>query len=135
MNELPRFVITALVFLRIEDTILLVKQAYGKQFWSLPGGVVEFGESVDQAAVREVKEETGLEIRLKRVVGLYSKLDEQSLAITFEGEITGGRLSPQNEISDCQYFHFDHLPRAREHFYQRADDFRQSQSDVFLRVQ
>jgi 8-oxo-dGTP diphosphatase len=135
MNELPRFVIVALVFLRKDDAILLVKQSYGDQYWSLPGGVVEYGESVDQAAVREVKEETGLDIRVKRVVGLYSKPDEQSLAITFEGEIIGGRLAPDNEVSDCQYFHFEDLPEARGHFYQRVADFTQGLSGAVLRSQ
>ena len=138
MNELPRFVITALVFIRKEDTILLVKQSYGNQYWSLPGGVVEFGESVDQAAVREVKEETGLDIRVKRVVGLYSKPDQKSLAITFEGEMVGGVLAPDNEVCDCQYFRLDGLPKApeaREHLYQRVDDFRQTFSNAVIRTQ
>jgi 8-oxo-dGTP pyrophosphatase MutT (NUDIX family) len=123
MNELPLFVIVALVSILKEDTILLAKQSYGNQHWSLPGGVVEFGESVDQAAIREVKEETGLDIRVKRVVGLYSKPDEKPLAITIEGEINGGILVSNNEVCDCQYFHFDDLFKTREHLYQRADDF------------
>ena len=135
MKEWLRFVIVALVFIRNEDSILLVKQAYGNQFWSLPGGVVEQGESVDQAAIREVKEGTDLDVRLKRVVGIYSKLNEQSLAITFEGEIIGGQLTPQNEVCDCQYFHFHDLPQARDHLSQRVDDYRQNHSDVILRTQ
>lgn len=135
MNELPRYVIAVLVFICKEDTVLLVKQSYGNQYWSLPGGVVEFGESVDQAAIREVREETGLDIRIKHVVGLYSKPSEQSLAITFEGEIVGGVLAPNNEVCDCQYFYFDDLPQAREHLYQRVDDFRQGFPDVVIRTQ
>lgn len=135
MKELPRFVITALAFIRKEDTFLLVKQSYGNQYWSLPGGVVEYGESVDQAAVREVKEETSLDIRVKRVVGLYSKPDDNSLAITFECEIIGGFLAPNNEVSDCQYFHFDNLPEARKHLNQRVEDFRRGFSDVVVRTQ
>ncbi len=135
MNELPRFVIAALVFIRKGDTILLVKQSYGNQYWSLPGGVVEFGESVDQAAIREVKEETGLDIRVKRMIGLYSRPDEQSVAFTFEGEVICGKLTPNNEVSDCQYFHFRNLPEARKHLYQRVDDFRQALSEVILRTE
>lgn len=77
--------------------------------------MVEYGESIDQAAIREDKEETGLIIRIKRVVGLYTKKDEAALAVTFEGEIIGGTLAPQNAVSDCQYFHFDMLPAARAH--------------------
>lgn len=135
MDELPRFAITALALIRKEDSILLVKQSYGNQYWSLPGGVVEFGESVDQAVVREVKEETSLDIHVKRVVGLYSKPNEKSLAITFECEIVGGLLEPNNEVSDCQYFFFHDLPKARKHLNQRVDDFRRGFSDVVLRTQ
>lgn len=135
MNKLPRFVIAALVFIRRDDTILLVKQSYGNQHWSLPGGVVEYGESVDQAAIREVKEETGLDIRIKRLVGLYSKPGEQSLAVTFEAEVIGGKLVPNNEVCDCQYFHFDNLPEARKHLYQRVDDFHRALPNVILRKQ
>jgi ADP-ribose pyrophosphatase YjhB (NUDIX family) len=67
--------VVALVFIRQDDRILLVRQNYGRRHWSLPGGVMERGESVDEAAVREVKEETGLDVRLTRVVGLFP-LDE-----------------------------------------------------------
>ena len=94
MDELPRHVIAVFVFIRQGDAILLVRQSYGKRYWSLPGGVVEAGESLDQAAIREVKEETGLDIEIRRVVGLYSKPDEEALAITLEGVVVGGMLSP-----------------------------------------
>jgi 8-oxo-dGTP diphosphatase len=56
MNDLPRLFVVALVFIRQGDSILLVRQNYGQRFWSLPGGAVELGESLEQAAVREVRE-------------------------------------------------------------------------------
>ena len=136
MENLPRLVVVALAFIAKDDAILLVKQNYGKRYWSLPGGVVEPGESVDQAAIREVKEETGLEIRDKRVVGLYSKPGEDALAITFEGEVVGGNLKPSNEISDCCYFQFDHLPQPiRDHLQDRINDFRRKLSYAVFRTQ
>lgn len=132
MNDLPRLVVVALVFICKDDALLLVKQDYSKQYWSLPGGVVEFGESVEQAAIREVKEETGLDVHLKRVVGLYSKPDESALAITFEGEYVNGTLTPSHEISECRYFPFNQLPAARETFRQRIEDFKGSFPKQFL---
>lgn len=51
-----------------------VKQSYGNQYWSLPGGLVEYGKSVDQAAIRKVKEEIDLDIRVKRMVGMKNML-------------------------------------------------------------
>jgi len=136
MENLPRLVVVALVFVTRDDAILLVKQDYGQRYWSLPGGMVESGESVDQAAIREVKEETGLDIRVKRVVGLYSKPSEDALAITFEGEVIGGNVQPSNEISDCRYFQFDHLPQpVRGHLQERINDFRRKLSYAVFRTQ
>jgi ADP-ribose pyrophosphatase YjhB (NUDIX family) len=48
--------------------------------WGLPGGYVEAGESVSEAAVREVQEETGVEIALGRIVGVYSDPSVQVIA-------------------------------------------------------
>jgi 8-oxo-dGTP pyrophosphatase MutT (NUDIX family) len=60
MEPLPQFVVAALVFIRQGDGILLVRQSYGAGYWSLPGGVVKAGESIEEAARREVREEAGL---------------------------------------------------------------------------
>jgi 8-oxo-dGTP diphosphatase len=137
MNDLPRLVVAALVFICKDHSLLLVKQNYGGQYWSLPGGVVEPGETIDQAAIREVKEETGLDIRLTRLVGLYSKPSEDALAVTFEGELTGGFLAtvPNNEISECRYFPLDQVPEGREHFRQRVEDFKAHLPQAVFRTQ
>jgi len=123
MKSIPRLTVVVLVFICRDDALLLVKQSYGKQYWSLPGGVVELGESLEQAAIREVKEETGLDVRLRRVVGLYSKPGDNSLAVTFEGEAVGGALMPNLEISECRFIPLHQLPEARDHLRRRIDDF------------
>lgn len=71
-SEIPKTVVAVLVFIQKQDRILLVKQGYGHQYWSLPGGVMESSDSIEQSAVREVREETGLDIYLGRLVGVYS---------------------------------------------------------------
>jgi 8-oxo-dGTP diphosphatase len=136
-QDLPRLVVVALVFIPQEDgSILLVRQDYGRQYWSLPGGVVEIGESIDRTAIREVKEETGLDVALKRVVGLYSKPGEGALAVTFEGECIGGTLQADHEISECRYFSCDHLPQPiRAHLLQRVEDFRINLPRAIVRTQ
>ena len=136
MDDLPRHVVAVFVFIRDENAILLVKQNYGKRYWSLPGGVVETGESISHAAIREVKEETGLEIEIRRVVGLYSKVGEAALALTVEGVIIGGALKPDHEISECGYFEKGSFPEpVREHFRQRLEDFFSNQPLAYLRDQ
>ena len=126
-KDLPRFAVTALAFIAQGDSILLVRQSYGKRYWSLPGGSMEPGESVDQAAVREVKEETGLDLRLTRLVGVYSKPAEDALAVCFEAETVGGAFSEAtDEVVECQYFPADDLPEpVRAHLRQRIADWRQ----------
>jgi ADP-ribose pyrophosphatase YjhB (NUDIX family) len=51
--------------------------------------------------MREVREETGLGIRLGRLVGVYSKPGRGELALTFAGEVTGGELRADNEIMEA----------------------------------
>jgi ADP-ribose pyrophosphatase YjhB (NUDIX family) len=136
IDSQPRLLVVVLVFVRQGGSILLVRQDYGQRFWSLPGGTVELGESLEQAAAREVREESGLEVRVKRVVGLYSKPAENALAVTFEGEVVGGALRPAHEISECRYFPLDHLPEPiRPHLRQRVEDFRRDLSYAALRTQ
>jgi len=128
--------VVALVFIEQEGKILLAKQNYGRCYWSLPGGMMEPGEPIDETARREVKEETGLDIRVGRVVGLYSKPGEDGLAICFAGEVIGGTLHPENEISQCGHFPYDDLPRpAREHMHQRIADFRSDLPYAVVRTQ
>lgn len=52
--------------------VVLIERRHPPLGWALPGGFVEVGESLERAAVREAKEETGLEVRLKTLLGLYS---------------------------------------------------------------
>ena len=62
--------------------------------WALPGGFVEVGETVENAAVREAKEETNLDVELERLVGVYSEPDRDprghNVSVTFLARITGG---------------------------------------------
>ena len=136
MTDLPRHIVVALVFVRQDDRILLVRQNYGRRYWSLPGGVVELGESIDEAAVREVREEAGLDVRIERVVGLYSKPEQESLAVTFEARVVGGTLQADNEISECRFFPTDQLPQPiREHLRDRVADFSRGQLPAAMRTQ
>jgi 8-oxo-dGTP diphosphatase len=83
--------------------------------WCLPGGGVEEGESLAEGAVREAKEETGLDVELTRLVGVYSRMGggmHDVHAVLYAARPVGGELKTQpNETIDVAYFPFDQLPQ------------------------
>jgi ADP-ribose pyrophosphatase YjhB (NUDIX family) len=97
-----------------DGRVLLTKR---KDFgvWCLPGGHVDIGESIAEAAIREAAEETRLDVQLNRLVGIYSIPKARAwvnLIVLFAGEPTGGVLrAQQDEVLEMGYFHPDEIPR------------------------
>jgi 8-oxo-dGTP pyrophosphatase MutT (NUDIX family) len=99
-----------------EGRVLLTQRADNGQ-WCLPGGAVDPGESVEEACLRELVEETGLTGRVVRLVGVYSDPDRlvvypdgnrvQVVALCFEVQVTGGELCLTNETTAFGYFRRD----------------------------
>ena len=110
----------AIIFNDLEEVLLERRSDNG--FWGLPGGVVEIGESVEQAVIREVMEETGLEVVVTRLVGVYSDPKHHTIqgypdgrlfhnvTVAFECERRGGELRISEESFDLRYFGVDALP-------------------------
>jgi ADP-ribose pyrophosphatase YjhB (NUDIX family) len=113
MNESASLRLAVNVAVLDGDNRILLTQREDFEVWCLPGGTVDHGESLAQAAVREVAEETGLRVRLTQLVGLYSRPnlgDHHTLAL-FAAAPTGGILRPDpNEVIDARWFSAAELP-------------------------
>jgi 8-oxo-dGTP pyrophosphatase MutT (NUDIX family) len=110
---------SAVIFDR-RGRLLLQQRSDGGQ-WGLPGGSVEIGESVRDAIVREVLEETGLIVTVRRLIGVYSAPAIQvvrypdgnvwhSVSLSFECSVRGGSLKTCDETLALDYFPLRRLP-------------------------
>jgi len=78
--------------------------------WNLPGGRLEKGEAPWKGVIREVKEETGLDVEVDKITGIYSKPKEDDIVIQFVCRITGGKITLNDEADKIKYFTFDDIP-------------------------
>ena len=95
-----------------DGRILLVKRAiepgYGK--WVFPGGYVDRGEEVMMAAIREAKEEAGLDVRIGRLIGIYSYAGRTPIIIVYAATVVGGELAVDEEGLEAQWFEPSAIP-------------------------
>jgi ADP-ribose pyrophosphatase YjhB (NUDIX family) len=103
------------------DKILLVRHYLAPRIWILPGGGIEPGERPDDAADREVKEETGLHLRSKHTIGVFPLARGGETHVYYSDDFEG-EVSPtvKFEIKECRWFPLEDLPqeifsRDREH--------------------
>ena len=106
----PKLVAGAIVELNAGIVLIQrdIEPGYGK--WTFPGGFVERGERAEAAAEREVLEETGLEVQVSDIVGLYSYEGQIPAIAVFRAEVIGGEPVPLDETMDVKVFRRGDLP-------------------------
>ncbi|WP_066151040.1 NUDIX hydrolase [Halalkalibacter krulwichiae] len=88
-----------------KNETLLVKTYWRSDTWELPGGGIEEGETLDIALCKEVLEETGVEVKLEGVTGIYS--NGETVSIVFCGKCIGGNLKKSSETQDVRFVKLD----------------------------
>jgi len=96
----------------IEDRVVLLRRgiepAMGK--WVFPGGYVDRGERVGDAAIREAKEESLLDVGLRALLGVYSYPRSPNVIVVYAAEVVGGELGPGDESLEAKAFSVADIP-------------------------
>ncbi len=114
----------ALITDEANDKVLMVRNV-DNGLWTLPGGAVEEDEFLDMAAIREVKEETGYDIRLLGIVAINEAiLGEHVCFFTFRAEIVGGasHISRPEEISEIKWFCLEEADSLLPYYQNKLQD-------------
>lgn len=99
-----------------DDKVLLIKRGIEpyKGWWDIPGGFLNSGEHPEDGAKREFLEETGLEVRLTKMLGFwmdtYGPIDIDILNILYAAEVTGGIEQPSTDAVEIGWFPLNQLP-------------------------
>jgi ADP-ribose pyrophosphatase YjhB (NUDIX family) len=107
----PRLVVTTLPVTAADELVLIrraIPPGYGS--WAQPGGFLEADETVLQGAVRETREETGLEVEPTGIVGIYSRPQAAIVVVAYEAAIVGGTMAATSESLEVRVFGVDDIP-------------------------
>jgi 8-oxo-dGTP diphosphatase len=95
-----------------DERLVLVRRAIepGYGLWVFPGGYVDRGEQIQDAALREAREESGLDIRIDGLVNIYSYGGTAPIIIVYAATMIGGELCTDDECLEVQWFSADEIP-------------------------
>jgi ADP-ribose pyrophosphatase YjhB (NUDIX family) len=105
------------------DELVLVRRAIepGYGLWVFPGGYVDRGEEITAAAIREAREESGLDVRIDRLVNIYSYGGRSPIIIVYAASVLGGELCGDDECLEARLFTRDAIPWEKLAFRSTTD--------------
>ena len=106
--------VAVIVFVQRGEEVLLIQRAVdpGAGKWALPAGFVDHDEAPEDAAIRETLEETGLHVRIRKLLAVFPKRDHglADICICYSAEVTGGELQAGDDAAFAGFFGKDELP-------------------------
>jgi 8-oxo-dGTP diphosphatase len=116
-KETIKVEVVAGVVIKKDGKYLLVQEkqprAYG--LWNFPAGKVDLGESLEQAAIREAKEESGYDVELLNEIAIFHVKSTDVVKHVFESKIIGGELNfPEDEILDAKWFTLNEIKQMED---------------------
>jgi len=97
------------IILNENDEVLLCHRR-DYDLWNLPGGTMIAGESPWECVIREIKEETGFDVKIIRLAGIYNKPEKNEICFSFICKIIRGKLSLNDEADQIKYFNLQGIP-------------------------
>lgn len=128
-----------------KDQVLLVHRN-DRDLWNLPGGGLEKGESPWECALCETKEETGLDVEITKLQGIYHKPEkgpvlrsfgiEGEIVFSFEAKIVGGEITLNEEARAIEYFDLENIPaNTSSRQVERIHDYFNEKKKLWLKIQ
>ena len=108
----PKVVAVAIVVNQKRELLLVkrnIEPALGE--WAFPSGYVDNGEAVEDAVIREAKEETNLDILVDNLIGVYSNTGNPIILVVYSATEIGGNLLPGPESQEVKWFRLNNLPK------------------------
>lgn len=107
----PQFTIGVFGIIKDDKDRVLLCLRNDYNFRNLPGGGLEKWETPWEGVIREVKEETGLNVEVTSLAGVYSKPEIDEIVFSFECKVIGWEITLNDEAKDIQYFAFQEIPK------------------------
>jgi 8-oxo-dGTP diphosphatase len=131
--SIPKHIISAAtIVLNDKDEILLIKGP--RRGWEMPGGQVEEGESLKDAAIRETKEESGIDIEITKFCGIFQNVERSICNTLFLGKAIGGVPTTSSESLEVGFFPVEEALKmvTFKNFRERIERCLNKESQPFL---